>query len=157
MLEFSCNRFNTRLYIALRGSVVMIDKLLSGTTAMEKSLDAAWSRNEIISQNIANVDTPGYKRKDIAFEEYLSNSKKRIAGNRTDVRHIPISSSDIDSVDPTMTQDYSELSMRIDGNNVDIDTEMANLAKNSIKFNALTQMLNGSFSKIKSVISEGRK
>lgn len=124
---------------------------------MQKSLDAAWSRNEIISQNIANVDTPGYKRKDVAFEEYLINSKKRITGNRTDVRHIPISPSDIDSVEPTVTQDYSKLSMRIDGNNVDIDTEMADLAKNSIKFNALTQMLNGSFSKIKSVISEGRK
>lgn len=135
----------------------MIDKLLSNTNVMQKSLDAAWSRNEIISQNIANVDTPGYKRKDVAFEEYLINSKKRITGNRTDVRHIPISPSDIDSVEPTVTQDYSKLSMRIDGNNVDIDTEMADLAKNSIKFNALTQMLNGSFSKIKSVISEGRK
>ncbi len=135
----------------------MIDKLLSNTNVIQKSLDAAWSRNEIISQNIANVDTPGYKRKDVAFEEYLINSKKRITGNRTDVRHIPISPSDIDSVEPTVTQDYSKLSMRIDGNNVDIDTEMADLAKNSIKFNALTQMLNGSFSKIKSVISEGRK
>ena len=135
----------------------MIDKLLSDTNVMQKSLDAAWSRNEIISQNIANVDTPGYKRKDVAFEEYLVNSKKKITGNRTDVRHIPISPSDIDSVEPTVTQDYSKLSMRIDGNNVDIDTEMAELAKNSIKFNALTQMLNGSFSKIKSVISEGRK
>ena len=98
----------------------MIDKLLSSTNVMQKSLDAAWSRNEIISQNIANVDTPGYKRKDVAFEEYLMNSKKRITGNTTDVRHIPISPSDIDSVEPTVTQDYSNLSMRIDGINVDI-------------------------------------
>ncbi len=136
----------------------MIQNLFSKSSILEKSLNATWARNDVISQNLANVDTPEYKRKDIAFEEFLNNSidRNRLQGNLTDKRHIPINNRDIEKLEPTLVEDSSETSMRIDGNNVDIDSEMANLAKNQIKYNALVQMLNSSYSKIKSVISEGR-
>lgn len=137
----------------------MLDKLFSNTKILEKSLNATWARNDTIAQNLANVDTPGYKRKDIAFEQYLSDAldKNKLEGRITDKRHIPINNSDINKVEPTVTEDNSELSMRIDGNNVDIDSEMANLAKNQIQFNTLTQLISGEFNKIKSVINEGRR
>jgi len=63
---------------------------------------------------------------------------------------------DIDSVEPTVTQDNTTLSMRLDGNNVDIDTEMASMAKNTIKYNVMIQSLNTEFRRIKSAIKEGR-
>ncbi|EMS71178.1 flagellar basal body rod protein FlgB [Ruminiclostridium cellobioparum] len=136
----------------------MIQNLYGKSSVLEKSLNAAWARNDVISQNLANVDTPEYKRKDIAFEEFLNDSmgKTSLEGNLTDKRHIPINSGNVEKIEPALVEDNSDSSMRIDGNNVDIDSEMANLAKNQIKYNALIQMINGSYSRIKSVISEGR-
>ncbi len=136
----------------------MIQNLYGKSSILEKSLNASWARNDVISQNLANVDTPKYKRKDIAFEEFLSNSMGRtsLEGNVTDKRHIAINTRDVNKVEPTLVEDNSDSSMRIDGNNVDIDSEMANLAKNQIKYNALIQMINSNYSKIKNVIKEGR-
>ncbi|WP_024831383.1 flagellar basal body rod protein FlgB [Ruminiclostridium josui] len=137
----------------------MIEKLYAKNNLLEKSINASWARNEVISQNLANVDTPNYKRKDVTFEEYLNESldSKRLEGITTDERHIPIKSKNIDKIKPEITQDNSDTSMRIDGNNVDIDSEMAYLAKNTIQYNSLIQMINNNFSKIKNVISEGRR
>lgn len=136
----------------------MIQNLYGKSSVLEKSLNAAWARNDVISQNLANVDTPEYKRKDIAFEEFLNDSmgKTSLEGNLTDKRHIPINGGNVEKIEPALVEDNSDSSMRIDRNNVDIDSEMANLAKNQIKYNALIQMINGSYSRIKSVISEGR-
>lgn len=137
----------------------MIEKLYEKSNLLEKSLNASWARNEVISQNLANVDTPNYKRKDVTFEEYLNDSldSKRLEGNTTDERHIPIKSKNTDKIKPEITQDNSDTSMRIDGNNVDIDSEMAYLAKNTIQYNSLIQMINSNYSRIKNVISEGRR
>jgi len=66
----------------------MLGRILAGTDVLEKSLDAALLRNEAISQNIANVDTPGYKRKTVAFEEYLNDARAKIKGIRTRPEHI---------------------------------------------------------------------
>ncbi len=136
----------------------MIQNLYGKSSILEKSLNASWARNDVISQNLANVDTPKYKRKDIAFEEILNDSMGRtsLEGNVTDKRHIEINTRDVNKVEPTLVEDNSNSSMRIDGNNVDIDSEMANLAKNQIKYNALIQMINSNYSKIKNVIKEGR-
>lgn len=137
----------------------MIEKLYEKNNLLEKSLNASWARNEVISQNLANVDTPNYKRKDVTFEEYLNDSldSKRLEGNTTNERHIPIKSKNTDKIKPEITQDNSDTSMRIDGNNVDIDSEMAYLAKNTIQYNSLIQMINSNYSRIKNVISEGRR
>lgn len=141
------------------GGVAMFTGFSNKMKILEKSLDASLLRNEVISQNIANVDTPGYKKKTVKFEEYLSKAVKdsTFKGFRTDRRHIPIGAGSIDSVSAKVTEDYNNLSMRIDGNNVDIEAEMAEMAKNSIKYNLLVQSVSGSYRKLKSVISEGRK
>lgn len=137
----------------------MLGSIFDKSKVLEKSLDAAWLRNETISQNIANVDTPGYKRKTVAFEEYLQqaldDTKLKIPGN--DSGQIPVGGQDIDNVEIRVTEDNSSLSTRLDGNNVDIDSEAASLAKNTIKYNTLVESLNAGFRRLKSVISEGRK
>jgi len=137
----------------------VLDKIHGRTKVLEKSLDAAWLRNEVISQNIANVDTPNYKRKTVKFEEYLDKAmgSSSFKGIKTDKRHISIGSGSVDDADIKVSEDYRNDSIRLDGNNVDIESEMAEMAKNTIKYNTLIQSLNASFRRIKSVISEGRK
>lgn len=137
----------------------MIQRLFNSTKALEKSMDAAWLRNEAISQNIANVDTPGYKRKTVNFEEHLSQAfnEGNIEGLRTDKRHIQIGTRNAGDIDINVTQDNKDLSMRLDGNNVDIDSEMASMAKNTIRYNTLTRSLSDEFKRLRSVISEGRR
>ena len=63
----------------------MLSNLLFTKNNIERGLDAAWLRNDVISQNIANVDTPGYKRKVVRFEEFLDNEMKtgRISQGKT--------------------------------------------------------------------------
>lgn len=137
----------------------MIERAYGNTKTLEKALDAALLRNEAIAQNIANVDTPLYKKKTVAFEEYLRQASdgNSIKGIKTDSRHISIGQKDLDEIDIKVTEDNSESSMRIDGNNVDIDVEMAELAKNTIRYNTLVQSLSTQFKRIKSVINEGRR
>ncbi len=122
----------------------MIQGLYGKSNIMEKALNVSQTRNDTISQNIANVDTPNYKRKDVTFEQYFTDSL-----NNTNI------DSD-DNFQPTIIEDKSDNKMRIDGNNVDIDSEMSYLAKNTIKYNALVQLINSNFSKIKNVIREGK-
>jgi flagellar basal-body rod protein FlgB len=136
----------------------MFDKLTSHLKLREKALDAAWLRNEAISQNIANVDTPGYKRVSVSFEEHLESASQRngFKGNTTSSRHVQIGRNS-DRAKIRVTRDNTTLSTRLDGNNVDIETEMASLAKNDIRYNALVQGISSSYQRIKSVINEGRR
>lgn len=100
---------------------------------LEKASDASWTRNSVISNNIANVDTPGYKRKDVQFEQYLQSAVS--GGCSLDDN---VAEADLESLTGTTYTDYATASYRIDGNNVDIDTENAELAKTRL---SITQCL----------------
>lgn len=116
---------------------------------LDKAADAAWIRNEVISNNIANADTPDYKRKDVEFESYLlaalegadSSSLNEVVGNI-----------DLDGLVSTTYTDSSVLSYRLDGNNVDIDTENVELASNQLKYQALIGSISNEFSMIKAAM-----
>ena len=113
------------------------------------ALDATATRNEIISNNIANVNTPDYKRKDIRFETELKHAFAHSDEKTVDarVRHL-----ELGALEPEVYTDYADLSYRYDGNNVDIDTENAILAKNQIKYNGLQASVNKEFSNLKMVM-----
>lgn len=113
---------------------------------LDKALDASWTRNGVIANNIANVDTPGYKRQDVDFEEYLLNEV-----GYTDNLDGEVAGADLDSLTATTYTDYANVSYRIDGNNVDIDTENAELAKNQIKYYTMLDSVTQEFSRLKSV------
>lgn len=113
------------------------------------SLDAASTRNDIISNNIANVNTPNYKRKDIRFETELKHAFSRADQDTVDAR---VKNLDLEALTPEVYTDYAELSYRYDGNNVDINNENAILAKNQIKYNGLMDLLNKDFAGLKSVM-----
>jgi flagellar basal-body rod protein FlgB len=115
---------------------------------LNKAANASWKRNEVIANNIANVDTPGYKRKDVQFQSYLQSA---ILGDGSlDSR---VADANKDQIDATVYTDNASLSYRLDGNNVDIDTESANLAENQIRYQALLESMTQEFSRIKAVLA----
>ena len=113
---------------------------------LEKASDASWTRNSVISNNIANVDTPGYKRKDVQFEQYLQSAVS--GGCSLDDN---VAEADLESLTGTTYTDYATASYRIDGNNVDIDIENAELAKNQIKYYTMLDSISQEFKRITSV------
>ncbi|WP_129409808.1 flagellar basal body rod protein FlgB [Marinitoga lauensis] len=118
-----------------------------------KALDAVETRQKIYSHNIANYNTPGYKRKDVSFEEELrkamgdSNEIKLKTNNSKHLKNIP----SINEVNYKIIEDDSR-SNREDGNNVDIDVEMVKMMENTLQYNALTRLINYRFSDYKTVI-----
>lgn len=124
----------------------MVTKLLFSSERIEKSLDVGWLRNEVISDNIANVDTPGYKRRDVLFKDHLVSELQN--------SHINVKSK-INSGETKVVTEDTDYSYRIDGNNVDIEREMAIMAENTLKYNTLIQRVSGQFNKIRSIIKGG--
>ena len=126
--------------------------ILSGAynyvNVLDKAADASWKRNDVLANNIANADTPGYKRKDVQFETYLIGA---IGG--TDNLDREISNMDLDDINATTYTEQAGLSYRMDGNNVDITTENVELAKNQIRYNTLMNSINHEFQELKAAIS----
>lgn len=116
---------------------------------MGKAADAAWQRNEIIANNIANVDTPNYKRQDINFEAQLRRALGESRYETVDAKVAHITTSELK---PRVYTDAANFSYRVDGNNVDIDTENVELASNQIKYNGLVTSINHEFSNLKMVL-----
>ena len=115
---------------------------------LDKAADASWMRQEAISNNIANVNTPGYKRQDVAFEDSLQEAISNSRYRSIDEKVANLSKADLRIRSYT---DSSGFSYRLDGNNVDIDTENAALARNQRKYNALVDSINHEFSVITAV------
>lgn len=118
---------------------------------------AANLRHNVISNNIANVNTPGFKKSEVAFESILaaelSPSNGKLKMIRTQEKHLPMAR--VNAIAPQINE-INSTTMRTDGNNVDIDVEMADMAKNNIYYNANVRQLSGYFSGIKSVINGQR-
>lgn len=117
---------------------------------LDKAADAANTRNEVLANNIANVDTPNYKRKDVSFQNYLEHA---LIGSESLDERISEVNSHLSDFGGVIYTDSSVLSYRLDGNNVDIDTENAYLAENQIRYNALVDQIGQEFSRYKTVLS----
>ena len=123
---------------------------------LERALDTAALRQRTIAQNIANINTPGYKRYEVSFEGELQQALGLAPGlplHRTHPYHLPIAGP---GVTPQVHQDNST-TMRQDDNNVDIDREMVDLAQNSLNFNFATQQLSSRLAMLRYVVNEGRR
>lgn len=109
-----------------------------------KAADASWTRNDILANNIANADTPNFKRKDVQFETYLADA---VAG--TDSLDETVANIDLNELNATTYVEQANLSYRYDGNNVDIHTENVELAKNQLKYYTLMNSMTQEFSRLK--------
>ncbi|MBF0431299.1 MAG: flagellar basal body rod protein FlgB [Fibrobacteria bacterium] len=117
---------------------MILKQVLYRQTAMpviEKSLDAAMLRDKAIANNLANVQTPAYKRIDVSFEESLKKAldAKRPKGTKTDDRHMSVGKPEINEIMP-MGYRAEDKTLPGEINNVDIDLEMAKMADNQLKF-----------------------
>jgi flagellar basal-body rod protein FlgB len=134
----------------------MFEQIREGTAFLRQALQGYSVRQQALSQNLSNADTPNYKRVEVAFEEQLRDKAGLTEPSPlmvTDDRHFPMPADPV-GFHPVVSSDRGT-TLRKDGNNVDIDQEMARLAQNEIGYNATTQFLSGRFSLLKYVISDG--
>jgi len=124
-------------------------------------MDASSLRQKVIADNLANVSTPRFKRSDVVFAEELQKALKQDTTPRlqlkiSDQRHFQIDAVNQDwtVVSPKIVT-VNDTSYRNDENNVDVDAEMAQLAKNKINYDLLTQCLNNEMKLIKVAIKGG--
>ena len=124
---------------------------------LNKALDTSVQRQEEISNNIANVNTRNYKANRVVFEEELKKALDKSSAKLTTTKgkHIALSQ-EIKDIKPRVVKDKNT-TMGLDGNNVDIDMENANLAANQLLYNAFVTQINNKFSMLQHVITEGRK
>ncbi|MEJ6950209.1 flagellar basal body rod protein FlgB [Natronospora cellulosivora (SeqCode)] len=121
---------------------------------LQKGLDGSSQRQRALSNNIANVNTPNYKRKDVDFISVLRNETKqsgRKALKNTNPKHISFKSTN----SQFRKIQQANTSARNDGNNVEVDAEMSELAKNNIYYNTLVQQVNDRFKFLNAVIDKG--
>ena len=131
---------NTRMYNLLIGA-----------------LDGSALKQAVISNNIANVNTPGYKKSVVNFQDVLEDildPKKEMITTRAGhlVKEEAASEAQVIKI-----AHVTNTNLRNDGNNVDVDLELAELAENNLYFNSLTQLLSSQLALLKHAISEGRR
>ncbi|SFA74149.1 MULTISPECIES: flagellar basal body rod protein FlgB [unclassified Bacillus (in: firmicutes)] len=128
-------------------------KLFSNTmTTIENALNYSSTKQKVISQNIANVDTPNYKAKDVSFKSiYKDAVNSSLHANRTDYRHFEFKGGTSSAIINRKDVQYQH-----NGNSVDLDKEMSELATNQIYYNAMIERMNGKFSTLNNVIRGGK-
>jgi flagellar basal-body rod protein FlgB len=123
----------------------MIEPIFQADTYQlaRKLLDAAALRQEAIASNVANAETPGYRRLDVApaFAEQL---KAQMASGTL---------SSADPVSPQLTEDATAQSTRPDGNNVEIERELLAMNKNTVEYDYLTQVVSNNLKQLKMAIT----
>jgi flagellar basal-body rod protein FlgB len=126
----------------------MIDQLLARENyALAKQLlDAAALRHEALATNLANIETPGFKRVDLApeFAQQLASFARNPEGMKT---------GDIESLAPKLAEDRATRAVRPDGNNVQLEREMLELNRNAVEFDFLAQYASDSIKRLKTAIT----
>ena len=139
----------------------MFGSMFHHVDLLNKTMDASWLKNEVHAQNVANQDTPNYNAKYVEFDTQFKRAlleldKGEFAGKKTRAKHIDIGARDIDplEVNPFIAEDTVS-TMRMDGNNVDIDAEMNEVAKNTIYYNSLANKVTSELRRLRSAIVSG--
>lgn len=119
---------------------------------LQKGLEASSMRQQVLSNNVANIDTPNFKRSDVDFQAVLGvalGDKSRILSLKlTSPKHIP-GLADGNGSGVVMDETTS---LRNDGNNVDVDREMSNVAENGLYYSSLTRAISSQLGLLRMVI-----
>lgn len=149
----------------------MIDRLFDRINLLGKGLDATWLKNDVIANNIANADTPEFKSSRVEFESVFRDALEATSGNSASAAPTRTSAfvdntvqrtsstrlsdlTDSDSLSPNVKVNR-DTAIRMDGNNVDVDAEMSELAKNSILYDTLSYAASRELGRLKMIINEG--
>lgn len=149
----------------------MYGNIFDSIDLINRGIEVTWLRNEVISNNIANIDTPGFKASEVEFEHIFSDALNNILPTHddglaiTNEKHIGASSSRLATTheghiaiggskepSPVVVTNVDD-SVRYDENNVDLEHEMAELAKNTIEYYALISKVNSEFAKLNTAIN----
>lgn len=135
----------------------MLEKAFSSINLKNKALDGSWLRNSLISNNLANANTPGYKRQDVDFQQVLQNylGQGSLPMMRTNPVHLPLGQDAAENLSFSVQREYGT-SARRDDNNVNVDVEMAELAKNQLYYTTVVDSVNGDIRRLRTAIREGR-
>ncbi|TYO95490.1 flagellar basal body rod protein FlgB [Desulfallas thermosapovorans] len=111
------------------------------STILAKQMDACTLRQKVIANNVANVNTPGFKKSRVNFQQHLREAlgSGSFAMRTTNVRHIAAGPSGLDNLVPEVVLEKST-AMKASGNNVDIDEEMVNLVSNTLLYRLATRV-----------------
>ena len=120
-----------------------IDK---SATLLEKMLDVSSIKHKVIANNIANVNTPGYKKMGVSFSDQLEKALNESSMNKFDTLQPKI----------VISKEDSSETVRNDGNNVDMDKEVSSLVKNTLTYSIYTQLLAKKYEVVKSAIEGSR-
>ncbi len=117
---------------------------------LDKAADASWLRQTTVANNIANNDTPTYKRKDVRFQDILKDELVRTKYSNLDqaVKSLDYNGTRLNG---EIYTDADNFSYRIDKNNVDIDTENVELASEQLRYQSVSTAITGEFSRFKIV------
>lgn len=125
----------------------MITGMDTSTNLLEKMMNVSATKHKVIANNIANVNTPGYKRMEVSFEDQLSRA----------IQDIPVAK--LTTLQPKIVVSKDKEgsgNIRNDGNNVNIDSEVTSLLKNTGKYNVYTQILGKKMEMVKSAIDNSK-
>jgi flagellar basal-body rod protein FlgB len=133
--------------------------IFDGTiSVLQKSLNVRSVQHQVLSSNVANADTPNYKAFEVAVDEELrklDTGKPRIQLARTQSGHLPVGRSESDRV-TLKNSPVPALSLRADGNTVDLDRAMGELAENTIKYKTSAQLISMKLKDLRNAIIGGR-
>ncbi len=127
-------------------------------TTLENSLNIRARKHELIISNVANHDTPNYKAFDMVIEEEfnkIKNSKKELHLNKTNSEHLSLKPQ-INSTQPRILETSQQITLRGDGNTVNIDKEMSDMAENTLMYRASASLIASKFQGLKNIIRGGK-
>jgi flagellar basal-body rod protein FlgB len=122
---------------------------ISNFPIAQKSLDALWLRQQAISNNIANADTPGYRSKSVEFENILTNKLNSLGSNEN-------INDAVQTIDPQIVEDDTT-APNANNNNVNIDSQNIELVRTQLQYEYMTKMISDEISRQKYAITEGRR
>lgn len=124
----------------------MITGIDKSMNLLEKMLDVSATKHKVIANNIANINTPGYKKMEVSFAEQLEKVIKDTSASKFDAFQSKI----------VVSKEDTNVAVRNDGNNVDMDKEVSALMKNTLSYNVYTQLLSKKMDLVKSAIENSR-
>ena len=123
---------------------MLLGNMFSVNNILETALQASVIKADVISNNIANADVPGFKKKTVTFESYLSDALDK-AGQTGKLN--------LSKLSPTIRTEHENFSYRLDGNNVDIEQEMLYAYQNSVRYDFLANSVINNYRRLNAVLT----
>jgi flagellar basal-body rod protein FlgB len=120
--------------------------------ALGREMTRAVQRQAVAAGNLANIDTPGYRTKEVQFSDALDGELGALHMTVTDAKHLGAAG----GADPRATAEVGGLAVRRDGNNVQLDRELLSMGRSAADFRAAETVLAAKFRLVRYAINEGR-